>query len=123
MSGIDISVVVTLHREGKYLPRTLLSLSEAAVFARQASLSLECIAVFDRSDAATRDAFANTPFERMAAVRTIEADNGCVSRSRNDGCAAARGKYTFILDGVTSYHIRFSPKFTTTLSAWAPMCC
>jgi glycosyltransferase involved in cell wall biosynthesis len=125
MSGLDISIVLTLHREGKYLPRTLMSLSEAAVFATRAGLSLECVAVFDKSDALTRGAFACTRLEGLAAVQTIDAENGCVSRSRNDGCAAVRGKYTFILDGddLISYSIfprmlrdaeRFGPKTILT---------
>jgi glycosyltransferase involved in cell wall biosynthesis len=125
MSNPDISIVLTLHREGKYLPRTLMSLSEAAEFAKRAGLLLECIVVFDKSDASTRMAFACTPLDGMAVVKTIDAQNGCVSLSRNDGCAAAEGKYTFILDGddLISYSIfprllqdaeRFGPKTIVT---------
>jgi hypothetical protein len=125
VSNPDISIVLTLHREGKYLPRTLMSLSEAAMFARRAGLLLECIVVFDKSDALTRRAYACTPLEGMAVVKTIDAQNGCVSLSRNDGCAAAEGRYTFILDGddLISYSIfprllqhveRFGPKTIVT---------
>ena len=54
---IDVSVVPTLHREGKYLARTLRSLSEAAAFARTQGITVELVAVQDRADHATRTIF------------------------------------------------------------------
>lgn len=51
----DISVIVTIHNEWQYLPRTLLSISEAATDVRHAGLSVECVFVFDSSEGKTRN--------------------------------------------------------------------
>ncbi len=99
MSHIHVSTIVTLHREGKYLPRTIQSLSEAATFAHARGLGIELIAVLDRPDAATRNIFQHSDLSAFQAVRALEVDNGSVSLSRNDGCAAATGEWFDMMDG------------------------
>src|SRR6516164_2922543 len=103
--GIDVSTVVTLHREGKYLARTLRSLSEAATFAADSDLKTELVAVFDRSDPLTREVFRAADLSALRAVQIIEANHGSVSLSRNAGCRAAIGEWLDLIDGddLTSY--------------------
>jgi glycosyltransferase involved in cell wall biosynthesis len=102
---IDVSTVVTLHREGKYLARTLRSLSEAATFAADSDLRTELVAAFDRSDPLTREVFRAADLSAFRAVRVIEANHGSVSLSRNAGCRAAMGEWLDLIDGddLTSY--------------------
>jgi glycosyltransferase involved in cell wall biosynthesis len=118
--GANISIVVTVHREGKFLPRTLMSISEAAMFAAGAGLVVECVVVFDNTDVRTRCAFARTPLEGFVEVKTIEVHNGCVGRSRNAGCAAAKGDYIFILDGDDLISYSILPKLMADVERFGP---
>ena len=59
MGTPDISIVLNLHREARYVSRSLASLAEAAIYARSAGISNELVAVLDRADAATTNAFAD----------------------------------------------------------------
>ena len=120
MRGVDISIVVTVHREGKFLPRTLMSISEAAAFAARAGLAVECIVVFDNADGPTRSAFARTPLEGVVAVKTFEVHNGNLGRSRNAGCAAAEGDYIFILDGDDLISYSIFPKLMADAARLGP---
>ncbi len=95
----DISLVLTLHREGKYLLRTLQSLREAAVYARQFGISTELVAVLDRTDQLTADVLAAFDLAGFDGHQIIRADNGSLGPSRNDGTAIAKGKYISICDG------------------------
>lgn len=97
--AIDVSTVVTLHREGKYLARTLRSLSEAAAFAGQQGVRTELVAVLDRSDDTTRAVLAGADLSAFQAHQVLEVDHGSVSLSRNDGCDAASGTWLDLIDG------------------------
>jgi glycosyltransferase involved in cell wall biosynthesis len=120
MRGTDISIVMTVHREGKFLPRTLMSISEAAAFAARAGLTVECVVVFDDVDGPTQSAFARTPLEGVFAVKTIEVHNGCVGLSRNAGCAVAEGEYIFILDGDDLISYSIFPKLMADAQRFGP---
>jgi glycosyltransferase involved in cell wall biosynthesis len=99
MVEYDISVVLNLHDEGRYLNRTLLSLSEAAVYASRLGISLELIAVLDRADETTAGILRRARLDAFRKVRVLEVDNGSLSLSRNDGCLAARGSFIATADG------------------------
>ena len=96
---IDVSIVLTVHREGKYLARTLTSLSDAAAFARAQGILVELVAVQDRADHATTEVLRGADLSAFELIHSIDVDNGSVSRSRNDGCAVATGTYIDVMDG------------------------
>jgi glycosyltransferase involved in cell wall biosynthesis len=95
----DVSIVLALHREGKYLRRTLLSLREAANYAQASGISCELVAVLDRSDDATVAVFNGFDLDAFGGVQIVETDNGSLGLTRNAGCAAAAGRYICLADG------------------------
>ena len=99
MSSSDVSVVLNIHREANYIRTTLLSLDRCAQFARKTGLKCELVAVFDRSDAETREAFRATRIEGFKSILTIEVDHGSLGPSRNAGIDVATGKYIWTADG------------------------
>lgn len=99
MTSIDVSVIITLHREAKYVARTLASLSDAATFARQRGITVELVAVLDRADDATKQAWQNARPNCFDNVQSIEVDNGSLGLSRNNGCAVANGELFDLIDG------------------------
>ena len=95
----DVSLILTLHREGALLRRTLLSLEEAACYARRLGITTELVAVLDRPSEPTchaLDAFEHAGFDRLEVVHV---DHGSLGPSRNSGIAAARGRYAMMCDG------------------------
>ena len=96
---IDVSLVLTLHREGPLLRRTLDSLDEAARFATFLGITTELIAVLDRADGATRAALADFDSSGFVSCRVLEVGNGSLGPSRNDGIAVASGRYLAMCDG------------------------
>lgn len=99
MTSFDISLVLTLHAEGKYLPRTLRSLAEAAAYARTCGFTTELVAVLDRADAATRAIIRAYRDASFGAIEMIEVDHGSLGLARNSGCEIARGAYLSPCDG------------------------
>lgn len=95
----DISLVLTLHREGQLVRRTLRSLAEAACYARRLGIRTELVAVLDRADEPTRAALDGFGADAFDGMRAIAADNGSLGPSRNDGIAAAQGAFVAICDG------------------------
>ena len=85
---IHASIVLNIHREAVFLRRTLLSLAEAADFARSKGISLELVAVLDRTDDATRQVLLSSDVSIYENVRIIEVDNGSLGLSRNDGISS-----------------------------------
>lgn len=97
-NAFDVSVVLNLHNEARYLKRTLLSLEEAARYARQFDISIELVVVLDNADKPTRamaEAYDHSAFD---AVQVIHVRNGSLGLSRNDGIAVARGEYIATAD-------------------------
>ncbi|MBM6596243.1 glycosyltransferase family 2 protein [Microvirga pudoricolor] len=99
MQRIDVSVVLSLHREGKFLARTLSSLAVAADYARRRGKAVELVAVFDRTDAVTREIFEAADLTAFSAVRQTNIMAGSLSLSRNAGIAEATGEYIETADG------------------------
>ncbi|GEM_PF-373810 len=95
----DVSLILTLHHEGPLLRRTLLSLEDAAHYARRLGITAELVAVLDRPGQSTRqafDSFESAAFDRRQAV---DVDHGSLGLSRNSGVAAAIGRYAMMCDG------------------------
>jgi glycosyltransferase involved in cell wall biosynthesis len=95
----NVSLVLTLHREGKYLLRTLLSLKEAVLFARTLGISTELVAVLDRADQVTTDILKTFDLAAFDGHRILHVDNGSLGLSRNDGILVAGGKYICMCAG------------------------
>ncbi|AMJ57781.1 MULTISPECIES: glycosyltransferase [Stenotrophomonas] len=95
---MDVSVVLNLHREALLVTPTLLSLNQCAYAAREAGISVELIAVFDRSDEATLRAFNAQKLANFDRVEIIEVDVGSLGLARNAGIERATGDYIWTSD-------------------------
>jgi len=98
VNRMEVSVVLNLHREALLLTPTLLSLDACAREAQAAGISVELIAVFDRTDDATRDAFNAQPMGGFDRIETLEVDVGSLGLARNAGIERATGEYIWTSD-------------------------
>lgn len=99
MTGtVDISVIITAHREGILVGATAASARRAiACVAADLGRSCEVVAVLDRADAATSSTLENAfPDLPLTVLHTDEGDPG---QARNRGVATARGECLTFLDG------------------------
>lgn len=94
----DISVILNLHNEARYLKRTMLSLEEAMRYARQFDISTELVVVLDNADELTRAIAEKCDYSAFDAVQIIHVSNSSLGLSRNDGIAIARGEYIATAD-------------------------
>jgi glycosyltransferase involved in cell wall biosynthesis len=92
---IDISAIMTGHREKLLAGPALASFEEAVLDARNHGLCVETILVLDRPDAATQ-----AIFERFAARghRLVLNDEGDPGLTRNRGVREAKGDFVGFLD-------------------------
>jgi len=88
----EISVIVTLHREGRLAAPALRSVARAIAAAPEAAC--EILAVLDRGDEATHAAVSRGP---QARVETC--DFGDPALARNFAVKQARGAFVAFLDG------------------------
>jgi glycosyltransferase involved in cell wall biosynthesis len=95
---IDVSIVLNLHREAKFIQRTLRSILEAIQFAQYRNIKLELIIVMDNSDVNTFDAVSSFDFMLFSNVIVKEVCNGNLGASRNDGVKLASGRYIATAD-------------------------
>lgn len=98
MKKIDVSVVVTAHREGLLLRPAFASIDKCIENARQAGITIEVIVSLDRSDALTSD-LVERYVQLNPDARVILPDAGDPGKSRNVASEAALGKYVAFLDG------------------------
>lgn len=93
-----LSIVLNIHREGEYLRGALHTIDLAARHATAFGLQIELIAVFDRTDAATRNSFADQKIPSISTTE-IEVDHGNLSLARNAGVQRASGECVMLADG------------------------
>lgn len=98
MDPIDVSVVLNMHREATYLVPTLKSLVQCAERARDDGIVVELVAVFDRADDATRQAFGSHDLSAFFSIEKVDVDVGSLGLARNAGIERARGEYVWTSD-------------------------
>ena len=110
---IDVSLVLNLHREGKYLFRTLSSLREAIFYASIHGVVVEVVIVLDQPDDITKNAVKSCDLSSIDHIQIIEVDHGSLGLSRNDGVKKARGRYVRLSDGddLVSFNLLYSMYF------------
>lgn len=92
---MDISAIITAHREGVMAGLSLKSLLSAVDQARAAGIDVEIIVMLDNPDAATAAVFADASAHGWALEVVSFGDQG---RVRNRGIELARGRYLAFLD-------------------------
>jgi glycosyltransferase involved in cell wall biosynthesis len=95
----DISIVLNLHHEVRYLRRTLRSLEEAVLFARRYGITFELVVVLDLPDTATKEWVDDYDFSTFDGHQVTVVANDSLGLSRNDGISLTRGEYIWTLDG------------------------
>lgn len=103
----DLSIILNLHDEARYLRRTMRSLEDAAMFAQRDGSAIELVVVLDNPDPATRAWIDVYDFSYFDAHQVIVAANRSLGASRNGGVRAARGQYLATADGddLVSYNM------------------
>lgn len=99
MNHIDVSIVLNMHREALFLRPTLRSLDACAIEAAKHGISVELVAVFDRADADTIEAFHSTQLSGFVGVKITEIDVGSLGLARNAGVELAEGDFIWTADG------------------------
>lgn len=98
MSCVDVSVVLNMHREALFLAPTMHSLQACAQEAVDAGLVVELVAVFDRSEDATREVFRSIPMPAFCRVQEVDVDVGSLGLARNAGIERAQGEFVWTSD-------------------------
>lgn len=98
MNGVDVSVVLNMHREALMLAPTLYSLEQCAKEAKEAGISVELVAVFDRADDATREVFHSVPLPAFRHIEEVEVNVGSLGLARNAGIDRAKGDFIWTSD-------------------------
>jgi len=96
--AVDISCIVTLHREGILAHKTLASIAPAMRFAAATGARSELLLVADRADSETLQYLERSP-HLPPDTRVLATDFGDPGLARNHGVQAAQGEYIAIFDG------------------------
>ena len=114
---IDISVILNLHREAKYVRRTLRSLTEAIAFAEYRGSRIELLIILDKTDDVTRKAVSAFDFMLLENVVIHEVSHGSLGGSRNAGVALATGKYIATADADDLISFNYLSAMIDTITA------
>ncbi|MCB1378169.1 MAG: glycosyltransferase family 2 protein [Alphaproteobacteria bacterium] len=97
---IDITAIITGHREGVIAGATARSACAAIEYVQERGLRCEVIVVLDRPDSDTEDVLRNgLAGLRDSPIRFVDVDEGDPGQSRNQGVALAEGQCCTFLDG------------------------
>lgn len=92
---LDISVVVTAHRESRLAHHTMNSLLKAIICAKEYSIKTETVIVLDKPDMKTVEYFS---LYKESDMQVHHVDFGDPGLSRNFGAHLSSGKYIAFLD-------------------------
>lgn len=103
---IDVSLIVNVHREQKFIARTFRSLADAISHASINDINCEVIIVLDASDAATTKAVSSWKSILLTTVRLVDVNNRSLALSRMSGLKVAEGEYVSLhdADDLVSYN-------------------
>lgn len=93
---MDITAILTCHREGLLLGPSLASFREAIEQACASGASVEALIAMDRGDTLTSKILQSSA---SAGCRVLETDCGDPGQTRNAAASDAQGKYVAFLDG------------------------
>lgn len=99
----DLSIVLNVHDEAEYLPRTLRSVDEAAGHAHAQGALIELVVVLDRATPEVRELIEHRLVDHRPAgafvdVRAVTVDHGSLGPSRTAGIEAGRGDHAVLCD-------------------------
>lgn len=95
---VDVSLILNVHDEARFVVRTLRSLEEASRYARRQGIDVELVLVMDRPDPVTERLLGRQDYAGFGEVRAVKVDKGPLGPSRNDGGRSARGRYICLCD-------------------------
>lgn len=94
----DVSIIVSVHNDAKYLARTIWSFSDAATFAAQDGITTELVIVQDNPHSSIPHALEQCDFSAFANVQIITVSVGSLGPCRQAGIDVAEGKYVALSD-------------------------
>jgi len=122
----DISLILNLHDEARFLRRTMMSIIEAVQYARGQKISIELVVVLDKPDQATKSWVTSNSFQEFDGYKIVTVNNGSLGLSRRDGVSHASGEFiaTCDADDLVSYNmfseLYFSAKSTNRPAVVVP---
>lgn len=93
---MDISVILTAHKEGELVQKTLISIFRAINFVRRTLKKVELLIILDKADNETRKYIYS--YQNELFCRIYEVNFGDSGLSRNFGVSKANGRYIAIFD-------------------------
>lgn len=94
----DITLVLNVHDETRYLHRTVESLKKSVFHAKISRLRFELVIVLDRPALSTEAWFKDQNFSIFDHVVTIKCNHGSLGPARNEGISVATGEYIATCD-------------------------
>lgn len=95
---IDLSLIVNIHREAKYLARTFRSLHDACYELLRNEIKLELVVVLDNSDELTRSVARKWVGTLPAPSKTVEIKHANLADARTAGIKECTGTYISLHD-------------------------
>ena len=96
--NIDVSLLITFHREGVLAHSTLNSIERCRKFAENAGITTEYVWVLDSIDEETRSVLMAHP-AKSNITKIVDVSHNDAGASRNSGIAVSSGIAIAILDG------------------------
>ncbi|GAA5542595.1 glycosyltransferase [Brucella sp. NBRC 113783] len=94
----DVSIIVSIHNDAKFLARTIWSFAEAANFASLQGISTELVLVLDNHHDTVPHALDQCDYSAFANVQRVMVSVGSLGPCRQAGIDAAYGKYVALSD-------------------------